>query len=306
MYKLDVRELALHVYAKTNSLRKTAYLLGIKSHATISNWVKRVEVKKYHLNNSMQLKTYQILAVIKCVLEQTPLASLSELKRHLSVEYSIDACKELIRICIKRSGFSWKKVRFYGVSKHQEPLTEEFIIRRNAALAAGKKALFVDEVSFGRNSFKVMGYSPVGEKLMVRKKQPRMTSRSVIACISNEKLVLKHTHEKSVDRLKFLEFLKSLPLDHNTVIFMDNARFHHSSIIKEYIESKSVELIYTPPYSPWFNPIENCFSIIKRKFQTLQDIDASFRALEQRHIVAFYRKATALIGPIKKVKSQGI
>ena len=48
---------------------------------------------------------------------------------------------------------------------------------------------------------------------------------------------------------------------------MDNVSFHKSKIIKETL--KDFNVIYTPPYSPQFNPIEFIYSIIKRNFKFL-------------------------------------
>lgn len=53
------------------------------------------------------------------------------------------------------------------------------------------------------------------------------------------------------------------------VVVMDNVPFHKSETIKNMIESTGAKLIYSPPYSPEFNPIEEMWSKIKslmRKF----------------------------------------
>ena len=51
---------------------------------------------------------------------------------------------------------------------------------------------------------------------------------------------------------------------HNAIIIMDNASFHKCSQIKNIIESAGHELHFLPPYSPFFNPIENMFSQWKK------------------------------------------
>jgi DDE superfamily endonuclease len=47
-----------------------------------------------------------------------------------------------------------------------------------------------------------------------------------------------------------------------SVIVMDNASFHHSERIRQMCEEAGIKLIYLPPYSPDFNPIEE-FSELK-------------------------------------------
>jgi transposase len=53
------------------------------------------------------------------------------------------------------------------------------------------------------------------------------------------------------------------------VVVMDNVSFHKSVKIRSAIESRGAKLIFSPPYSPEFNPIEEMWSKIKillRKF----------------------------------------
>src|SRR3712207_5840242 len=47
------------------------------------------------------------------------------------------------------------------------------------------------------------------------------------------------------------------------VVVMDNLAAHKTGRIKELIESTDCELLYLPPYSPDFNPIEEAFSKVK-------------------------------------------
>jgi transposase len=44
---------------------------------------------------------------------------------------------------------------------------------------------------------------------------------------------------------------------------MDNLTAHKGERVKEIIEGRDCELVYLPPYSPDFNPIEEAFSKIE-------------------------------------------
>jgi transposase len=46
---------------------------------------------------------------------------------------------------------------------------------------------------------------------------------------------------------------------------MDNASFHKSKKIKEWIEEKECTLVCLPPYSPERNPIEKYWGVLKKK-----------------------------------------
>jgi transposase len=40
---------------------------------------------------------------------------------------------------------------------------------------------------------------------------------------------------------------------------MDNASFHHTQVVVDTVMSRGHNIHYLPPYSPFFNPIENFF-----------------------------------------------
>lgn len=48
------------------------------------------------------------------------------------------------------------------------------------------------------------------------------------------------------------------------LVIMDNARFHKTERTQELIETTGAKLLYLPPYSPDYNPIEHDFANIKR------------------------------------------
>ena len=70
----------------------------------------------------------------------------------------------------------------------------------------------------------------------------------------------------------------------HSVILMDNASFHKGKKTRELIENAGCKLLYLPPYSPDFNPIENVWAVIKSYYKTFKQrgyehnnaIDAAF------------------------------
>ena len=49
----------------------------------------------------------------------------------------------------------------------------------------------------------------------------------------------------------------------NSVIVMDNARIHHDNELITLLEGLGCRIVFLPPYSPDFNPIETAFLTIK-------------------------------------------
>ena len=70
------------------------------------------------------------------------------------------------------------------------------------------------------------------------------------------------------------------------VVVMDDLTAHKGERVKELIEERGCELVYLPPYSPDFNPIEQAFSKLKALLRKAEAhtrealIEAMGRALE--------------------------
>jgi putative transposase len=92
----------------------------------------------------------------------------------------------------------------------------------------------------------------------------------------------------------FSAFLKTRQLPETTVILLDNASIHRSSLVKQVVIEKNWTLLFLPPYSPWFNPIE-AFSIVKRQFYQHWNIEDAFKALTAEHCKAFFKHAFQIL-----------
>ena len=69
----------------------------------------------------------------------------------------------------------------------------------------------------------------------------------------------------------FEQFLQDdlLPiLPHGSVLVLDNARIHHGGQIAALVERAGCSLLYLPPYSPDFSPIELAWGWIKHKVRS--------------------------------------
>ena len=74
------------------------------------------------------------------------------------------------------------------------------------------------------------------------------------------------TFPGAVNGEKFKEYLRELlapTLQPGDIVIMDNLRSHKVSGVAEIIESVGATILYLPPYSPDFNPIEQMWSKIK-------------------------------------------
>lgn len=299
MYPISIREIACRIYSLVNSLRKTEFLVLV-SKSSISRWVKSLHPSPYPRRNTIT-KTQVVSQVIRDAIACNPLTPVCKIQESILKSLGVSVSKPLIYSILKSHGYTRKKARFCGRPSNQQVKSTEFVEKRDLYMSEGRHIVSIDETSFGRHSHNhVMGYAPKGVPLYISKKQPRTTTTSVAACVSKDGLVgSKTVHNGSFNTQTFLDFLESLDLPPGTVILMDNVKFHHSKAVTAFAQRKRLTILYIPPYSPWFNPIEYCFSVIKRAFHMVQNIHDAFGALRPEHCKAFFEKSlSSTDGPL--------
>src|ERR1700676_1014046 len=75
------------------------------------------------------------------------------------------------------------------------------------------------------------------------------------------------TIEAPTDGEIFLAYLEQVlcpQLEPGDVVMMDNLAAHKVDGVRGLIAARGAQLLYLPPYSPDFNPIEKCWSKIKQ------------------------------------------
>ena len=98
-------------------------------------------------------------------------------------------------------------------------------------------------------------------------KSGKRLSINMISTIANNGKMRFMTYEGSMDRDKFILFLKQLikanfdyPNSNKKKIFLiaDNLKVHHAKKVQEFIENNKdkIEIFFLPPYSPDLNPDE--------------------------------------------------
>jgi len=88
-------------------------------------------------------------------------------------------------------------------------------------------------------------------------------------------------------------------------------RTRKRNVVSEFIRAavindpflSNVHLLYVPPYSPWFNPVERVFSIVKRNYYSTRDIQQSFQCVKDIHIRSFFHRSLLCTGAPDAMKT---
>jgi transposase len=76
-------------------------------------------------------------------------------------------------------------------------------------------------------------------------------------------LAVEGTTTATVFEAYYVEQALAPNLRRGQIVVVDNLGAHKGARVRELIEEQDCQLLYLPPYSPDFNPIEEAFSKIK-------------------------------------------
>jgi transposase len=133
--------------------------------------------------------------------------------------------------------------------------------------------LFIDEMGANTSLHSLYAWSKRGERACCSAPRNRGKNTTLLASMTLEGMGPSLAVTGSVNTTVFEAYLKQVLLPHlrpGGILVMDNLSAHKSERVRELIEAAGCEVLYLPPYSPDFNPIEEAFSKIKNLLRTVQ------------------------------------
>lgn len=132
-------------------------------------------------------------------------------------------------------------------------------------LYAGR-LVFVDEMGANTSLAPIYGWSRRGERARYSVPRNRGKSTTLLASMTLEGMGPCLAVEGSTTATVFEAYVERVlgpTLRAGQVVVMDNLSAHKSKKVRELVEARGCELLYLPPYSPDFNPIEEAFAKIR-------------------------------------------
>ena len=130
--------------------------------------------------------------------------------------------------------------------------------------------VYLDESGFERTTYRLHGWACRGQRVMGDRSGQVRPRTSLIAGKWGKRLLAPVLFEGSTNAEWFNVWLeehlfKELPP--HSILIMDNAAFHKTAKTRELIQQAGHTLLFLPPYSPDFNPIEQDFATMKKRRQ---------------------------------------
>lgn len=147
--------------------------------------------------------------------------------------------------------------------------------------------IFLDEAGANTSMVNDYGRAEGGKRLKMPKPADHGEKFLIISAISMLGIMALTYCNDAVNGSIFMTFLKNFLLGKlrpGHIVFLDNIKFHKSGKVKALVESVGAKLVFLPPYSPDFSPIENMWSKIKHFIKKLiHEIKKNFILLFAHH-----------------------
>ena len=137
---------------------------------------------------------------------------------------------------------------------------------------ASEKLIFLEESGVTEMT-RAYGRARRGERVREGTPAGHWKTLTILSAISTAGLVATMVIEAPTDGEVFLGYLEQVlspQLAPGHIVVMDNLSAHKVQGVREMIEARGARLLYLPPYSPDFNPIEKAWSKLKQHLRRLK------------------------------------
>jgi transposase len=128
------------------------------------------------------------------------------------------------------------------------------------------RLVFIDETWAKTNMTRSHGWAPRGQRLRAGVPHGHWKTTTFVAGLSLRGMIAPFVLDGPINRDAFETYVEKVlvpELRPDDIVIMDNLSSHKGPRVSQLIEAAGASLIFLPPYSPDFNPIEMAFSKLK-------------------------------------------
>lgn len=148
--------------------------------------------------------------------------------------------------------------------------------------------VFIDETGTSTNMARRRGRAPRGERLVGKIPHDHWKTTTFVAGLRSTALTAPCVIDGPMNGNAFLAYVEQVlapTLKPGDIVVLDNLSAHKVPGVRQAIEAAGAMLLYLPPYSPDFNPIEQLFAKLK----------ALLRKAAERSVNALWTRIATLL-----------
>jgi transposase len=149
-----------------------------------------------------------------------------------------------------------------------------------------RRLVFIDETGVNTKMTRRYGRAPRGRRVIAKVPHGHWKTTTFVAALRSAGLTAPLVVDGAMNGEVFLAYVEQQlapTLRPGDIVIMDNLASHKRAGVREAITATGATLVYLPPYSPDFNPIELVFSKLKWLVRSAQarTIDSLWQLLGQ-------------------------
>ncbi|WP_197728609.1 IS630 family transposase [Rhizobium ruizarguesonis] len=287
----DLRLSILKASAAGMSARQAAARFGV-GISTAIRWIARASdgeptSRPQGWRRSSSLDAHEAFVVE--MIDDRKDVTLDEMVERLCVERQVGISRSALGAWLRRRGWTFKKKSAHALE--QDRLD---VLKRRRAWFDGQldldpeKLIFIDETGLSTKMARLRGRAIRGERCRAGVPHGHWKTTTFTGALRLTGMTAPFVYDGAMNGNVFLAYVEQvlLPtLQTGDVVVMDNLPAHKTAGVRDAIERAGAKLMFLPPYSPDFNPIENAFSKLK----------AMLRARAERKIDALWDAVGALM-----------
>lgn len=279
MYPEICKGMCLNMYGVLASVRQVATMQGVVSKSTVGNWIRE------HATSSRQHTKVTPTAIhfVQQQLLANPFLTSKQLTALIPHTLGFTMSVSSMRTCIRKAGFTYKKSRYIVCKDGLDEQRKAFATRVTCDVDPSA-VISIDESSIEYESPPLRGYAKRGQRLQCKTKNFHTKKWSILMATSSKGVLNSWLIDGSINSEVFAKFVDTLQGSGFQHLMMDNASIHKTKAVLNACERAGLAPLFLPPYSPWFQPIEHCFSVLKHRMRTMPALQA--HGQERMHAVA--------------------
>jgi transposase len=225
-------------------------------------------------------------------------------KRQFDTDYTISGMTDLLH----RLDYVYKKPKLVPGDPDDE--AQEIFAQQYEEFMENKpeniEVLFMDAVHPQHNTMAAYGWIKRGEKreIATTSGRERLNLHGAINAESLEVTVIESETVNDDSTIQLLEMLEN-KYELATMIFvvLDNAKYHYSWKVQEFLKRSRIKLVFLPSYSPNLNLIERLWKFFKKKvlYNTYYEKVDDFR----QACIRFFRNISSYHDELVSIMSGG-